>query len=114
MTKMPLRMLTISSRDGHSVEMMADGTRVVTKGNVESWTRYVIVPRRAAIRRIRRLRAKHDQQYHDCDWWHLIPTDRLFSPEHYGGPGRGFARLPVRIKSSRKYLVFAQGGGLDI
>jgi len=97
------------------VQTFSQGIRRVTfdRGG-ESWTAYMIIPRRALIAGIRKMR-QHGAQYHDCDWWTLVPDlDRWFRSAGYGGPGQAFANEPYRYGQSRRFIVMAQSGGLDI
>ena len=97
------------------VQTFSHGVRhVTTRYRGESWHTYLIIPRAALIEGIRRRRSQ-GAQYHDCDWWTLIPDiDRWVRPAGCGGPGRPFAREPRRMRSSRRYMVISQSGGLDI
>lgn len=100
--------------DRRCIQTFKGGIRRVTIDfHGESWTSYLIIPRAALIAGIRR---RHlGTQYHDCDWWTLIPgIDSWVAPAGRGGPGRPFAGEPHRINSSRRYMVIAQSGGLDI
>ena len=97
------------------VQTFNHGIRRVVHDNyyADSWTSYLIIPRAALIEGIRR--RFRGAQYHDCDWWTLIPgIDRWVRPAGYGGPGQPFASEPTRIDSSRRFMVIAQSGGLDI
>ena len=35
-------------------------------------------------------------------------------PAHYGGPGSTFCNRPLRVRSSRRFVVFRQRSGVDI
>jgi hypothetical protein len=97
-----------------TVQIYDDGIRAVTfYHHGESWTRYVIVPRPTAIRYLRRLRRKWKRPANDCHWWDWLPLS-LLGCEHYGGPGHGFAHAPTQLQYGRRFLVFAQSGGLDV
>ena len=87
--------------------------RVTTDFYGESWHSYLIIPRDALIDGIRKRR--RGAQYHDCEWWTLIPgIERWFSPAGCGGPGQSFANDPHQVGASRRYMVITQSGGLDI
>ncbi len=97
------------------VQTSSDGIRrVTTQWRGETWQSHLIIPREALIEGIRSRRAQ-GAQYHDCDWWTLIPSiDRWIRPAGYGGPGRAFAHAPSLTKSSRRFIVVSQSGGLDV
>lgn len=58
----------------------------------------------------------HDDGEWWCEWL-VAPSEDIaldhVGHAHYGGPGRGFAHAPYRIKHPKK-VVFFQRGGLDI
>lgn len=92
------------------VAIYRGGVRVVINTfHGESWTTYVIVPRPMVIAALRRWGRPNDIA-------ELLPesASQYLGPEYYGGPGRTFYRAPCRILSSRRYVVYAQSGGLDI
>ena len=102
------------STRGRVLQRFSRGIRRVCLGDAESWTTYLIIPRAAMIAGIRARRAA-GAQYHDCDWWTLLTgLDRWIRPAGGGSPGRSFAREPVRMRSSRQYVVIVQSGGLDV
>lgn len=82
----------------------------------ESWSRYIIIPRRLMLNEIRRLRAQGCTIIGSWSFWELLPdgASGLIRMEHYGGPGAPFVHLPCRWRSSRKFIVIYQSGGLDI
>lgn len=88
--------------------------RVVVDYRGESWHSYLIIPRDVIIAGIRRRRAQ-GRQYHDCDWWQVLPgLERWIASVGHGGPGRAFAHEPSILRRCRRFLVIAQCGGLDI
>lgn len=97
------------------VELFPNGIRTITylHNGGESWTRYVIVPRSFAIRMIRRLRVNRGWSYHACVWWEWLP-EGLVGAERCNGPGRGFSSAPAPWRYGRRWLIFAQSGGLDV
>jgi hypothetical protein len=108
---------TIHDSEGtrRCVQTFTYGIRRVTKDyHGESWHSWLIIPREALVAGIRRRRAA-GAQYHDCEWWTLIPgLERWIAPAGYGGPGRAFAREPHPMRYSRRFMVISQSGGLDI
>lgn len=97
------------------VRLYTGGIREVFQGDSESWSRYIIIPRRLIINEIRRMRAE-GCNFH-LDFWEVLPegASDLIRSERYSGPGASFVHRPYRIKSrSRKFVVLHQGGGLDI
>jgi hypothetical protein len=103
------------SDDGYRcVRTYCDGSRKVIQyhGDGEAWTIYYIVPRQNLIQAIHERRA-NGKQYHDCEWWWLLP-DNAVGYEHYSGPGRSFAHAPHMWKRNRRWVVFYQRGGLDV
>lgn len=98
------------------VRLYTGGIREVTQGNGEWWSRYIIIPRRLMLNEIRKLRAKGCTIVGSWNFWELLPegASELIGYEHYSGPGASFTRAPHRIRSSRKFIVIHQGGGLDI
>jgi len=91
----------------------AQGIRLVVHDRGDCWTSYIIIPRAVLIEGIRRRRAR-GAQYHDCDWWTLVPgLDRWVRPEGSGGPGRAFASEPW-IERNHRYVIVHQSGGLDV
>jgi hypothetical protein len=96
------------------VQTFTQGVRCVTIDHGgECWTSYLIIPRLALIAGIRRMR-KRGFQYDDCNWYDVTPgADRWGCPAGDGGPGRPFAREPYRMRSSRRFVVMVQSGGLD-
>lgn len=103
-----------ADRGRRTIQLFTRGIRRVVVGDRECWTTYTIIPRAAMVAGVRRLRA-NGRQYHDCDWWKLISgMDRWIAPGGYGGPGRAFSNDPHRMRSSRRYVVYAQSGGLDV
>lgn len=81
--------------------------------NGEYWSRYIIIPRRLVLNEIRQLRKKGCKV---VGFWELLPegASELIRYESYSGPGRSFTHAPSRQKSSRKFVVIYQSGGLDI
>lgn len=96
------------------IQLFSHGCRRVVRGDRESWSAYLIIPRAVLVAGIRARRAA-GAQYHDCDWWTLAPglADYI---QHAGcsGPGLAFASEPCRLRSARHSVVIAQHGGLDI
>ena len=78
----------------------------------EWWQKYIILPRTLINKRIRYLRYLR-KQYHDLDWWQLMP-ETLVPFAFSNGPGRGFAREPYVWKDNRHHRVVYHSGGLDI
>jgi hypothetical protein len=97
------------------VQTFDHGVRRVTFDHCgESWFSFLIIPRASLVEGIRRRRSQ-GAQFHDCDWWTLIPgLDRWVRPAGYGGPGQPFADTPARLRSNPRYVVISQRGGLDI
>jgi hypothetical protein len=99
---------------GRTIQLFTRGIRRVIHGDAECWTTYLIIPRAVMVAGVRSRRAA-GAQYHDCDWWTLVDgLERWIRPAGESGPGRPFAGSPVRIRSSRRFVVIAQSGGLDI
>lgn len=100
------------------VRLYTGGIREVVHccANGEYWSRYIIVPRRLILNEIRKLRAKGAIVIGQWDFWELLPegASELIRSERYSGPGQSFTHRPCRVKSSRKYIVIHQSGGLDI
>jgi len=96
--------------------------RIVFNDFEDSWSKYVIIPRELAVKHVRKIRAQyHKENGGRTPWcrsaWSCqaihVALDFL-TTVHYNGPGRSFAHAPVRISSSRRYVVFYQSGGMDI
>ena len=83
----------------------------------EEWHKYVIIPRELALQHVRKTKAKHRQYtgytYWMCDPVNCVPDGCLRSPS-YNGPGRWYTNSAVRYRSSRRFVVFYQSGGLDV
>lgn len=83
--------------------------RLVVHGDYECWTRYLVLDRSQVISEIRRYR-ELGYSYGDslrnaiCPLWTCGES----------GPGRPFSRLAHRMKTGRRWIVWAQSGGLDI
>ncbi len=103
--------LVLTRTDSRYVAQYPRGIRVVVLGDRESWTKYIIAPRRTLVAAIRKRRAR-GAQYHDCDTWRELP--RVFSCAGGDNPGGPFAREPWRIANNRRFVVYAQSGGLDV
>lgn len=114
MTKLTERTYTTGTTR-RCVQTFTRGIRCVTFDHGgESWTSYLIVPRQTLNAGIRHRRAG-GAQWHDCDWWSLVPgLDQWGCPAGNGGPGRPFANAPHRCRSSRRFVIMGQSGGLDI
>ena len=97
------------------VAVYEDGSRLVVHlyGDGESWWKWVIVPRSEALRRVQMAR-RQGVPWNGFEDWHLHSAELPMSPEHYGGPGRYYSTAPFRINNNRRYLVWAQHGGLDV
>jgi hypothetical protein len=113
-----MKLLSTEARgDRRVIQRFSRGIRRVVLGDSECWTTYLIIPRAVMVAGVRARRAT-GAQYHDCDWWTLVPgMDGLggwLSIASHGRPGGAFANEPVRIRSSRRYVVIAQSGGLDV
>lgn len=84
----------------------------------ESWSRYIIIPRRQILNEIRKLRERGCPIAGHWTFWELLPeevSNQMIRSESYGGPGRPFTHRPYKVRSrSRKYIVISQSGGLDI
>lgn len=91
-----------------------NGTKVVRwiHARGESWSCYTIVPRGVVIGEIRRLRAQ------GRSWASISLLECLggtfIEPAGGGAPGEPFAAMPFRLRSSRRFVVIYQCGGLDI
>ena len=94
-----------------SVNVLPGNIRIVGHGDREYWTNHIIIPRSWINARIRLLR-QQGKQYHDLDWWELMPPD-LVPYSYYGGPGRGFAH-GASVHTTRRFRMITQSGGLDI
>lgn len=80
----------------------------------ESWVRFVAIPRSEIIRRIQRLR-KLGMRWSQIAFWDDLMPYRAFMPVDTPEPGRAFHRNPVRLaRKNRRFVCFAQSGGLDI
>lgn len=83
--------------------------RLVVRGDYECWTRYLVLDRAEVIKEIRRYRElgySYGQALRNaiCPLWTCGES----------GPGRAFQRLPFRMKTGRRWIVWVQSGGLDI
>jgi hypothetical protein len=89
--------------------------RIVINGDYECWTRYVIIPRDVINQNIRDARAE-GLQYRDIDIFEALPAKALkyIGSYYYGGPGRSFTNGGFVYKKNRRFVVYAQSGGLDI
>jgi len=98
------------------VQLFTGGIRVVTQGDREWWSRYIIIPRRLMLNEIRKLRAKGCTIVGSWNFWELLPegASELIGYESYSGPGASFTRAPHKARSSRKFVIIYQSGGLDI
>lgn len=98
------------------VRLYTSGIREVFHGGSESWWRYIIIPRRLVLNEIRRLRKQGCKIVGYWNFWELLPegASELIRSERYSGPGGAYVNRPFKIKSSRKFIVIQQGGGLDI
>jgi len=98
------------------VRLYTGGIRVVFNGDRDSWTRYVIIPRRLILKEIRKLTKDRCFLYGRLTLFDLLPEGAadLLRPEHYGDAGCAFAHMPHKVKSSRKFIVIYQSGGFDI
>lgn len=83
--------------------------RVVVSGDSESWTVYAIIDRRRALRYFHWL---VEEGYDRDDAMHSATKPQWSA--HYRAPGYAFAHEPWRRHRSRRYIVVAQSGGLDI
>lgn len=103
-------------RDERVVRIYTGGIREVFKGDSESWSRYVIIPRRSVLSEIRRQRKRGFTFAGMGGVLGVIPDGaaRLIRSESYSGPGQSFTHAPYKIKSSRKFVIIYQRGGLDI
>lgn len=109
--------ITEGQRDTQRVvRLYTGGIRVVTQGDREWWSRYIIIPRRLVLNEIRKLRAKGCKIIGSWNFWELLPegASELIGMEHYSGPGASFTRAPHKVRSSRKFVIIYQSGGLDI
>lgn len=109
------------SQDGHYsriVRQYTGGVREVLRSHHgESWTRYIIIPRRLILNEIRKLRKLGCKVVGNWNFWELLPegASELIRCEYYSGPGQSFAHRPCKVRSrSRKYVVIYQSGGIDI
>ena len=96
------------------VRLYTGGIREVIVGDSEYWSRYVIVPRKTVVAEIRKMKAKGFRRFDTLEEYLPEQAYELIGGEHYSGPGRGFAHRPCKLKSGRKWVVYAQSGGLDI
>lgn len=102
------------------VRLYTGGVREVVKGDWDGewWNRYVIIPRRLMLNEIKRIRKlTNGARFIDgWEWWDLLPegASKLIRSASYSGPGSSFTNEPFKIKSSRKFIVIYQSGGLDI
>ena len=98
------------------VRLYTGGIREVVHGDSEAWSRYIIIPRRLVLNEIRKLRAKGCAIVGNWNFWELLPegASELICSESNGYPGGPFVRAPYKAKSSRKFVVICQSGGLDI
>lgn len=100
-----------------SVRIYTGGIReVFHQWHGESWSRYIIIPRRLVLNEIRKLRAKGCAIVGNWNFWELLPegASDLIRSETNGYPGGPFVRAPYKMKSARKFVVICQSGGLDI
>ena len=104
-------MESISHR--RAVRLHSGGIREVFVGDSEYWSVYIIIPRKTVLAEIRKLRAKGFRRFDAYDHLPESATD-LLRCEGYGGPGRAFVNRPFKYKSSRKFVILSQSGGLDI
>ena len=96
------------------VRLYTGGVREVVIGDSEYWSRYVIVPRKTVVAEIRKMKAKGFRRFDSLEEYLPEQAYDLMRSEHYGGPGRAFVRAAHKHKSGRKWVVYAQSGGLDI
>lgn len=101
------------------VRVYTGGIREVTHSyhHGESWSRYVIIPRRLILNEIRKLRAEGAIIVGQWNFWELLPegASELIGCESYSGAGQSFTHRPFKVRSrSRKYVIIYQSGGLDI
>lgn len=101
------------------VKLFSDGSRRVVHGDRECWSAYFIYPRELILGRLRKLMAHTRQRgskysYSSHELWEMLPTTNEPMPGGYGGPGQSFSREPTRMRSSRRFIVLAQSGGLDV
>ena len=98
------------------VRLYTGGIREVVQGDSESWSRYIIIPRRLMLNEIRKITVKGVSVIGTWGFWDFIPegASNLIRSERYSGPGAPFVREPYKIKSSRKFIIIYQCGGLDI
>lgn len=105
-----------STRHGHrTVVCYPRGIRTVTVeyGYGECWRRYIIVPKR--VWEIEGIKGKRAFPCWDPELEpEAVVPWKLFSLEHYGGPGRGFADRLFVFRNNDRFIVFAQRGGLDV
>lgn len=103
-------------RDVRVVRLYTGGIREVFSGDGESWSRFVIIPRRLMLNEIRKLRQRGSRIIGNWDFWELLPegASELLRSERYSGPGCSFVRAPTKYNANRKFVVIHQGGGLDI
>lgn len=101
------------------VRLYTGGIREVIHyhGYGESWSRYVIIPRRLMLNEIRKLRDKGAIIVGQWNFWELLPegASELIRYESYSGAGQSFTHRPYKVRSrSRKFVIIHQSGGLDI
>jgi len=96
------------------VRLYTGGIREVVIGDSEYWSRYVIVPRKTVVAEIRKMKAKGFRRFDTLEEYLPEQAFDLMRSEHYGGPGCAFIHRPYKRKSGRKWVVYAQSGGLDI
>jgi hypothetical protein len=97
------------------VAVFPSGIRCVVKWSRsgESWHKYVIIPRRVLLERVRALR-RAGRRWASIEWWELLPEDVPFNSCGDGGAGQAFAGEPIRQRSSRRFHVYYQNGGWDV
>ena len=105
------QILTEAFHQGRCVRTYPFGIRVVIKDDGEAWSKHIIIPRDYLVETIQRLR-KYGAQYHDMDWWAIMP-ELLVPHSYHDGPGRGFAH-GASVRDNRRYRVISQQGGLDV
>ena len=96
------------------VRLYTGGVREVVIGDSEYWQRYVIIPRKTVLAEIRKMKAKGFRRFDSLQEYLPEQAYELIDAEYYSGPGRAFAHRHYKLKSNRKWIVYAQSGGLDI
>lgn len=100
------------------VEVRPDGIRTVDVNIEESWHRYIIVPKKLLENSLKAQGFDFDtSDISGLNWKSLVLTELLptglIEQPYYGGPGRDFIHK-ASVRSTTRFFIFFQSGGLDI